>query len=374
VWMMGVALALTALLCFYRALGKTGFAAAAAVMFLLATLAAVLSYGVSSYETFGRRLLEPTTRWLTRPAAVKELRESAYHHIAVVDANTMIAPYTDPARLLFFNNQTQSGLLLDNQGELREPAETACGYVDMLSAGMIFTGAPPERMLVVGGGGGVAPQLFKGTFPDKVKRIDVVDIDPWVFRMAAKWFGYPFKDDPVIRSHVMDGRRFVATAPAGETWDYIVIDAYTSGGRIPRHLVTREYFHLLRERLAPGGVLVLNVISGLEKGRGKIDGSRLYRSVFKTLSEAFGGDQWVYTFPRNRHGERGENIILVATTAGPRLSSAEILHRYDRLAPALFAKMEMREVVNRMSVLPPETGDVPLLTDDFCPTDSMTYN
>jgi hypothetical protein len=53
-----------------------------------------------------------------------------------------------------------------------------------------------------------------------------------------------------------DGRHYLATTDS--TYDVIVIDAYGSGA-IPFHLVTREAFALAKRRLAPGGVLALNV-------------------------------------------------------------------------------------------------------------------
>jgi hypothetical protein len=54
----------------------------------------------------------------------------------------------------------------------------------------------------------------------------------------------------------MDGRRFLAESR--DTFDVIVVDAFGSSA-IPFHLVTEEAFALAASRLAPRGVLAINV-------------------------------------------------------------------------------------------------------------------
>ena len=44
------------------------------------------------------------------------------------------------------------------------------------------------------------------------------------------------------------------------------------------HLLTREFYELLKKRLAPGGVAVFNVHGG----------TRLFESTMKTLTDVFG--------------------------------------------------------------------------------------
>ena len=47
---------------------------------------------------------------------------------------------------------------------------------------------------------------------------------------------------------------------------YIMLDVYRDNRSIPAHLATREFFELVRKRLTPQGVLLMN-ISTAEKGR-----------------------------------------------------------------------------------------------------------
>ncbi|MDR1520617.1 MAG: fused MFS/spermidine synthase [Planctomycetota bacterium] len=308
-----------------------------------------------------------------------ESKESAYHFITILNSRSQIAPYRLPARLMMFNNLIESGILLDeNTRDLPPPpARTACGYVDLLHLGMLLTGHPPRDMLIIGCGGGVGPRMFKENYPADVKSIDVVDIDPWVFKLAEKWFNYPFSGDSVIKSHVVDGRMFVEQAPPGRKWDYIVMDAYSSGGRIPKHLITREFFHAVRDRLTDDGVMVINVISAFEKPASGLDHSRLFRSVYKTLLDVYSADRpdggGLYAFPRNRSGE-GENIIMVAAKESlPRFAARDIERRYRAMRSRHLSHTRLDDVVPRQLVASPDLSDVPLLTDDFCPTDSMVH-
>ncbi len=361
---VGIVLALVALYCFFQAGGayrKTGL--------VVAIIGAVCGFiGAQTPLTFTHR-----------GETLLETKESAYHYITIIDGPSQIPPYQDPARLMMFNNLIESGILLDkNSGQLPPPpAETACGYVDLLTLGMVLTQKPPTDMLIIGCGGGVGPRIFKERYPDQVKSIDVVDIDPWVFKLAEKWFGYPFSADQVIKSHVDDGRLFVQQMPPDKKWDYIIMDAYSSGGRIPKHLITEEFFSQIRSRLTDDGVMIINVISTLEKPDSGIDHSRLFRSVYKTLDKVYecqeenGGH--LYVFPRSRSGQ-GENIIMVATNSGiPEFDPIEVARRYRLVKNPLLSYTALDPVIERQYALRPDTSDVPLLTDNFCPTDSMVH-
>ncbi len=308
-----------------------------------------------------------------------ETKESAYHYITILDGRSQIYPYRQPARLMMFNNLIESGILLDEKSmDLPPPpAQTACGYVDLLHLGMVLTERPPREMLIIGCGGGVGPRMFKENYPGDVGLIDVVDIDPWVFKLAEKWFRYPFSGDSVIKSHVVDGRMYVEQSDPNKKWDYIVMDAYSSGGRIPKHLITEEFFTTIRDRLTDDGVMVINVISSFEKPASGIDHSRLFRSVYKTLEKVYGSDTpsggSLYVFPRNRSGQ-GENIIMLATKNGlPRYAPRDFDRRYRAIKSRYLAHTKLDDVVPRQLTARPDLSDVPYLTDDFCPTDRMVH-
>ena len=56
--------------------------------------------------------------------------------------------------------------------------------------------------------------------------------------------------------HTADARPFLADTDA--RYDLILIDAYRQP-YVPFYLATREFFRLCRQRLAPGGIVALNV-------------------------------------------------------------------------------------------------------------------
>src|SRR5947199_9952686 len=99
-------------------------------------------------------------------------------------------------------------------------------------------------------------------------------------------------ESPRVRYLGGDGRVFLNRNAA--TYDSILVDAF-HGGYVPFHLLTTEFYTLLKQRLAPGGAAAFNVH----------DGTKLYASTLLTLRTVFPG---VHLYP-TRLGE----TIAVAT-------------------------------------------------------------
>jgi hypothetical protein len=80
----------------------------------------------------------------------------------------------------------------------------------------------------------------------------------------------------------------------------------------------------------------------------------------------------VYTFPVGGGEPRSlRNIILVATTA-PALTSSEIVARAAAAERAGRVRIEgLERDAGTLLTTPVETGDVPVLTDDYAPTDAL---
>lgn len=133
----------------------------------------------------------------------------------------------------------------------------------------------PERGCILGLGAGIMPYRFYQTHPGMA--LDNVEIDPDVVRVAREYG--PFDDFPGHQTHVTDARRFMENA-AGK-YDIVWLDVY-AGLYLPTHLVTREFFQLLSDRLGPDGVLAMNYIGTLT---GK--GSMQTRSVIRTMEAVF---------------------------------------------------------------------------------------
>ena len=84
--------------------------------------------------------------------------------------------------------------------------------------------------------------------------VDGVELDPAVSRIGRRYFG--MGDNPRLIVHDADARPFLRSTD--ERYDLIVVDAYHQP-YVPFYLATREFFRLVREHLAPGGIVALNV-------------------------------------------------------------------------------------------------------------------
>lgn len=115
--------------------------------------------------------------------------------------------------------------------------------------------ARPEArsMLVVGLGAGTALEAVSRT----LERIDVIELEPEVLavnRMMQRGRAVDPLSDPRVHVHLNDARG--ALVLTDRRYDAIVSQPshpWTAGAS---HLYTREFFALVRERLAPGGVFV----------------------------------------------------------------------------------------------------------------------
>jgi spermidine synthase len=84
-----------------------------------------------------------------------------------------------------------------------------------------------------------------------------------------------------------DGRVFVTRS--SETYDLILVDAFR-GGYVPFHLLTKEFYGLLKQHLSPKGVVVFNVHSGT-----KLSDSTLVtlKAVFPTVDLYYNSGSFV---------------------------------------------------------------------------------
>jgi spermidine synthase len=187
-------------------------------------------------------------------------KESAYSTIVVSQDD-------DGLRTLSFGRDgaRQSVVKVGDPDHLELP------YVRAMLASLTMV-RDPERLLIVGLGGGSLPMFLHRHYPGAT--IDVVDIDPMVVEVARDYFG--FREDARLRAHVQDGRTFIEECR--EPYDLILLDAFGSDS-IPRHLTTREFLEAVRRALTPGGMAVANLWS-----RGS---NPLYDSMVRTYEVVF---------------------------------------------------------------------------------------
>jgi len=273
-------------------------------------------------------------------------KETRYHRLAVVD--------DESSRYLRFDASYQSGMFLG------QPFRTRFDYTDYFDLALAYR-PRTTRMLFLGLGGASAPKRLWRDFPQL--GIDVAELDPVVVDVARRFFSLP--TSPRLRVDVEDGRRYLARHD-DERWDAIGIDAFFSDS-IPFHLTTREFLELVRDRLEPGGVVVTNVIGALEG-----PDSKLFRALYRTYASVF---PTVLVHPVDDLGGNVtsvRNIMLVATESPP-VSKGFLRTRWDAVRAKHPTAPSLEKAIAGRRDVPVRTDDVPLLTDDYAPTDALLY-
>jgi spermidine synthase len=288
------------------------------------------------------------TMWWTPKTWAKNIlqKDTFYHRIRIEEDNE--------ARYMYFDRTLQSAM------NLKDPTALRLIYSRYTSLGFTFR-PDAKKMLIIGLGGGSIPKKLQKEFPSL--EMDVVEIDPEVIQIAKNHFHV--RDGKNLRLHAQDGRLFLART--ANQYDIILIDAYYSDA-MPFHLATREFFELAQRKLTPNGIVVANLISAVTGPSGKIA-----RAFVKTQRNVF---PQTYVFaarrPDNVSVNSVQNVIIIATKDKQRLEIREIVKRAMALDKGLFP-----DPINDISVayydgaLPDQ--DVPVLTDDYAPTDNLLH-
>jgi spermidine synthase len=195
-------------------------------------------------------------------------------------------------------------------------------------------------------------------------KIDVVDVDRRVLDLANDYFYLP--KTPAIQLIAEDGRMFLRRS--NTKYDCIVLDAFTIGGRIPFHLVTRESLELCRQHLTPDGAFVMNFGSTREGPR-----SGIYRSMLPTTAAVFAN---VYVFAvdhRTVDPQNTTNFILVASN-DKQMPASEWLARAERYQSESYVKTaDVTKMVGDLLAEQSPRPVAPIFTDDYAPIDLMAY-
>jgi spermidine synthase len=200
-------------------------------------------------------------------------------------------------------------------------------------------GEPPRRVAILGNAAGTTSRAYEEFFPRT--RVDGVEIDSELSEIGRRWFAM---DNPRLHLYHEDARPFLRRIDA--RYDVISVDAYRQP-YIPFYLTTVEFFETARDRLAPGGVLIVNV--GHPKGQDDLE---------KVLSATIGE-----VFPHvMRDPIESTNTLLVASAAP--LSAERIGAAAPSLPPAL--RPTAYAAAARLAA-PLRGGDV--YTDDKAPVE-----
>lgn len=112
-------------------------------------------------------------------------------------------------------------------------------------------GRAPRSIAILGGAAGTIARSYGRFHPQA--RVDLVEIDGALLDVGRELFDLR---GPDLHLHREDARPFLRATD--RRWDVIYVDAYRQP-YIPFYLATREFFALARERLNPGGSVIVNV-------------------------------------------------------------------------------------------------------------------
>jgi len=221
-------------------------------------------------------------------------------------------------------------------------------YTRYMTASLIYA-RNLHSVLEIGFGGGRTSWYLHRFLPDVA--VTSVELDPTVAELARKYFG--IKDEPNFHLVNRDGRLFLQESK--DKYDIILIDAYR-GPFVPFHLLTKEFYELVKNHLAEGGVVAQNVEPS----------TMLFDSAVKTIHSVF---------PQEDFYLADGNVVTVAYDGPPRAPEDLDKSAADREA-ALRLRYDLRQMLAQRRRLPPNTGatidpNAKILTDDFAPVEAL---
>jgi spermidine synthase len=133
-------------------------------------------------------------------------------------------------------------------------------YHELLVQPPLLWHPDPREVLIIGGGEGAC--LREVLAHRSVRRATMVDIDPELVELCRQhmqdWHRGAF-DDPRARLVFADGRDHVVASD--DRYDVIIIDVVDMLDNGPaQRLYTRQFYEMLRERLRPEGIVVLQAL------------------------------------------------------------------------------------------------------------------
>jgi predicted membrane-bound spermidine synthase len=229
--------------------------------------------------------------------------------------------------------------------DLKDPDAMPVPYNQIMPVALAYP-QETKRILVIGLGAGCISTYLGRAMPDT--QIDVVELDPGVIAAGKKYFG--LRETDKVRFIESDGRVYLNRHK--DSYDLILLDAFRELG-VPFHMLTREFYALVKEHLAPGGAVASNVVAN----------TKLYLSTLVTLRAVF---PTVDVYPA--WSERNETQAIAVAVSAPRLATESLMQRALALQTEYRFRYPLPALVGkRVTELHSEGADV--LTDDFAPAD-----
>ena len=216
-------------------------------------------------------------------------------------------------------------------------------YYDYALAACAMAEAESPRVLILGNGTGTYAAQCLRYFPGS--SVEGVEIDGKITDLAREYFELP----DAVQVTEYDGRAFLQAVDT--RYDVILVDAYQDI-TIPFQMSSVEFFTMVREHLAPGGVMVVN-LNMHSDGEGSINESLrdTIAAVFPCVASA------------DVRGNTNRELFA-CTDAAP----AERLRAAVARMPSGELRSMMEQVASRLVA---EKGGGHILSDDRAPVELL---
>ncbi len=292
------------------------------VVFGLATALAAVAGQAEAQD--GRNLLES--------------KESLYNNIYVYQQ----PPYVS---MTFGHNRR---IYTESVYNTRDDRDLPVDYTRFMTASLMYA-REVHAILEIGFGGGRTAWYLHRFLP--TVPVTSVELDPTVIDLAKKYFG--IRDEPNFQVANRDGRLYLSESK--QKYDIILIDAYR-GPFVPFHLLTKEFYQIVKDHLAEGGVVAQNIEPT----------TMLFDSAVKTVNAVF---------PQLDFYRADGNIVTIAYDGAERKPEdlAAVAAERDKAYGLRYPLAEMLAQRRHIQI---EGGKVidpsaKVLTDDFAPVEAL---
>lgn len=228
-------------------------------------------------------------------------------HKAVSDLDTVEISEQDGVRFLHLGNDTVQSAM-----RLSDPNGLELSYTRAM-LGFLLLVAPPEKVLLLGLGGGSLVKFLYRRLPET--KLTAVEINSQVIAAARSFFHLPPDDERLQVVHG-DASSYVVDHFG---WDAILLDGFDSGCQV-ESLATQDFYDHCAMALTQQGVLSVN-LWGSDPN---------FEVYLKRIEMAFDGR--ILCLPAERRG----NVIVFGFASKPRHAEWETLrNRAARLEAQL---------------------------------------
>ena len=290
------------------------------------------------FGTLASALIGLTASFAQESRNLLESKESLYNNIYVYEQ----PPYVS---MTFGHNRK---IYTESVYNTRDDRDLPVAYTRFMTASLMYA-KDVHSILEIGFGGGRTSWYLHKFLPNV--SVTSVELDPTVVQLARKYFG--IKEEPNFQVATRDGRLFLSESK--ERYDLILIDAYR-GPFVPFHLLTKEFYQIVKDHLAEGGVVAQNVEPS----------TMLFDAAVKTIS---------VVFPQLDFYRADGNIVTVAYDGPERKPEdlASLARDRDKAYGLRYSLIEMLSERRRIQI---DGGNVidasaKVLTDDFAPVETL---